>query len=279
MVVSFTVQTIEKAEKQISVTFFLQPDLPDYKSAIIKAQLMKMQKNNQIHSYQYHTEQETLEMFAKTQPDRFLFLQNNLSSDIPISPSFSVVPQSQNLEILIEYFLQSEFSDSIDTERLQRSSEAIIQSKRSLEFLEFLKIGIIGIILLVVMGISIITASFIASVFHSKRNEVFIMRLVGASAGFIRTPFLLESFFFTFLSLLLGWGAFFALRYVALNEMMSLFSSREEMIAMALTLNSMWAEFLGYIPFILGGIFILIFISSYLTLETLLRKRDILATS
>ncbi|NCF74956.1 MAG: FtsX-like permease family protein [Xanthomonadaceae bacterium] len=71
------------------------------------------------------------------------------------------------------------------------------------------------------MGIIIIAIfSFIASLIvfntvriaiYTHRNEIKIMRLVGASDWFIRAPFLLEEFFYAFISLLILMSFFYPL--------------------------------------------------------------------
>lgn len=276
MLVSFTLQSVEKAQSKISLTFYLQDDLPDYKAALLKAQLLKMERNMQISSFTYRTKNETLDQFAQNQPDRYQFLQENLGNSVPLSPSFTVHPQSASIETLIQFFLYGDFKESINTEKLAKSTGEIIQNKKILEFLEFLKLGIIGVILLILLGSSIITASFIGMMFTQRKNEVFIMRLVGATAQFIRTPFIIEAIIITLISLFIGWAIFFILRYTALSEMMTVFSSLEEKIIMAQSINSMWNEFLYFLPAIIGIILLFTIISSFITLEKLLQKKDIL---
>lgn len=273
---SFTEQVIEKAESHISITLFLKPDIPKYKESIIKAELLKLHTNEQIHSYKYFSAEETLEQFARSQPDRFLFLQNNLSADIPVSSSFVFVPKAKNLEVLIEYFLQSDFAESIDVEKLKAYRESIVESKRTLEFLSFLKTGILGVIGIILIGMGTIIAGFVMFLFHRKKNEVFIMRLVGASSGFIRTPFILESLVFSAVALLIGWSMFFGIRYLALQEMITIFTSQQEATEIAVTINALWHDFLLTLPYSIGGVLLLVVLVSFGTGEYLLRKRDIL---
>ena len=276
MLVSFTLQSIEKAESKISLTFYLHKDLPDYKVALLKAQLLKMERTQQISGFTYRTKEETLQQFSKNQPDRYQFLQQNLGDGVPLSPSFTVHPKSASIETLIQFFLYGEFKDSIDTDRLAKSTGEIVQNKKMLEFLDFLQIGIIGVILLILLGASIIMASFMSSIFQQRKNEIFIMRLVGATSSFIRTPFIIEGLIITTCSILLGWSIFFTLRYTTLSEMMSVFSSLDEKILMARAINSMWENFLSFLPAIIGVILLFTIFSSFISLEQLLRKKDII---
>lgn len=276
MLVSFTLQSVDKAENQISITFFLKENIPSYKIATLRAKVMNMEKKQEIKNFIYRSSEETIQQFSQNQPDRYQFLQENIGNGIPLSPSITVTPGSADIESLIYFFVHGDFKDSIDTEKLARSSDQIIQSKKVLEFLGFLKIGIIGIILLVLLGTSIITASFISTIFHSRKNEIFIMRLVGGSASFIRMPFIIEGIFITILSLALGWSLFFILRYTTITEMMTVFSSLEEKILVATSINQMWQEFLLYIPALILIIIIFTLIATFITLERLLQRKDIL---
>jgi len=154
--------------------------------------------------------------------------------------------------------------------------KSIVESKITLYFLSFLKTGILGIIGIILIGMGIIISGFVMFLFHRKKNEVFIMRLVGASSGFIRTPFILESLLFSGVALLAGWSMFFGIRYIALQEMMTIFSSRKEATEIALIINTFWYDFLLTLPYSIGGIFLIIVLVSFGTGEYLLRKRDIL---
>ncbi len=276
MLVSFTLQSVEKAENKITLTFFLKENLPDYKVALLKAQLLKMERKEQISRFTYRTKEETLEQFSKNQPDRFQFLQDNLGKNVPISPSFTVHPKSASIETLIQFFIYGDFKESIDTEKLSQSTGEILQNKKISEFLQFLKLGIIGVIAFILLGSSIIIARFIGTMFYQRKNEIFIMRLVGATSSFIRTPFIIESIIITFISIFVGWGIFFILRQISITEMLTIFSSYNEKIIMAQSMNEMWNNFLQFLPIIVGIIIIFTIISSFITLEKLLRKKDIL---
>lgn len=277
MFVSFTIQSVDMAQKKVNITFFVEQDAPEYKIALLKASLMKMQREGQIMGFQYFTAEEVSTSFSQSNPERYEFLSLQLQSDAPISPMFTINPGSQNVSALISYFLTSDFSETIDSQKLSESSSAIVQSKRMLEFLGFIRSGILGILAIIFVAISIITTSFIASSFHFRKNEIFIMRLVGATSGFIRTPFMVESVLMAIIAAGIGWAVFFLLRYTALSELFLVFTSRTEALEMAQNINAMWSEFIGYLPITFGVIVLFTIISSFFTMEYLLRKKDVLS--
>ena len=89
---------------------------------------------------------------------------------------------------------------------------------------------------LVVVSIVIVSNTIRTSVF-SRRNEISIMRYVGATSGFIKTPFFVEGMFIGILAGAAAWG----LTWVVYDAVFSLFSTD-------LTLWQMFG-FYGLIPF------------------------------
>ena len=89
---------------------------------------------------------------------------------------------------------------------------------------------------LVIVSIVIVSNTIRTSVF-SRRNEISIMRYVGATSGFIKTPFFVEGMFIGILAGAAAWG----LTWVVYDAVFSLFSTD-------LTLWQMFG-FYGLIPF------------------------------
>ena len=89
---------------------------------------------------------------------------------------------------------------------------------------------------LVIVSIVIVSNTIRTSVF-SRRNEISIMRDVGATSGFIKTPFFVEGMFIGILAGAAAWG----LTWVVYDAVFSLFSTD-------LTLWQMFG-FYGLIPF------------------------------
>ncbi len=274
MFMSFSLQASQSAQESIKITFHLKDDIKQYKIANLKAKLLNMKTEQDISDFTYITKEEAEKQFSNRQPDRFLFLQKNLGDNFSLNASFVVSPKNKDIQSLIYYFLHSDFSDIIDTTKLQNSSNQILEKRKTLEFLEFIKTGVSGIIVAILIGISFILASFISSLFYARKDEVFIMRLVGASYNYIRIPFIIESIILTFFALGLGWSIFFLLRNFTITELLLTLSSREEMVSIATSIQLMWDTFMEIIPFVLGGIILFVTISTIITIEHLLQKKQ-----
>ncbi len=271
---SFTLQASQSAQESIKITFFLKEESKQYKIANLKAKLLNMKTEQDIASFTYITQEEAKKQFSTVQPDRFLFLEKNLKDQFSLSPAFVISPKNKDIQSLIYYFLHSDFVDIIDTEKLQQSSSQIVEKRKTLEFLEFIKTGVSGVIIAILLGISFIIASFISSLFYARKDEIFIMRLVGATHSYIRTPFIIESILLTFFALGVGWSIFFLLRNIAITQLLLTLSSREEMIIIAQSIQAMWDTFMEIIPFILGGITLFVTITTLITVEHLLQKKQ-----
>lgn len=276
IIISFTLQSIDKAQNQIHVSFYIKENLPKYKTALLKAKLIKMQRDGQIKDFAYKSSNEILSDFLKHQPERFQFLKDTLGENVPLGDLFTIIPISRDIESIVHFFLNSDFTEMIDTSRISEEKSKIVKSKRLLEFLDFLNIGIVGIILLITIGIIITIIFFTYLNFSNKKKEIFIMKLVGASSSFIRTPFLLESIIFTGVALFIGWILFFSTRYIILTELIKIFSSREEAILMAKEINKMWQEYIMLLPVIIASIFLLNLIITYITVTRLIKTKKIL---
>lgn len=73
-------------------------------------------------------------------------------------------------------------------------------------------VGLIVISVLVVVSIFVIL-TIIGIKITIRREEIEIMKLIGASNWFIRTPFLLEGMFYGFVGALLGWGVAYGILF------------------------------------------------------------------
>lgn len=73
-------------------------------------------------------------------------------------------------------------------------------------------VGIVVISVLVIVSIFVIL-TIIGIKITIRREEIEIMKLIGASNWFIRTPFLLEGIFYGFVGALLGWGVSYGILF------------------------------------------------------------------
>jgi len=100
-------------------------------------------------------------------------------------------------------------------------SEDLVRRLREISNLTF-KIGILITAILSVATLAIVVNTIRLAV-NSRRNEIDIMRLVGASNWFIRMPFLLEGLFFGLISSIFSGFVLAVWRYFSFNQIQNVF--------------------------------------------------------
>ena len=273
---SFTEKSIETAKKKIDIVFILEKDVPPHKEDMLKAELKLMKKNADIASFRFISADEGLQIFAKKYPEKYSYWKRNSTSINPISASIEIVPQNKSVEDLTKLFLSDDYIGIIDISKINSVKDTLLRSNKVLEFLFFLQKGILILVLVILISIAGITAAFISSSFFVRQKEVFIMRLVGASHSYIRTPFLIEGLSVVGIAVTLGWGIFFFIREISIDRLLEIFSSPASLQNTVESINSMWGNFLSSLPLIFGIILVLTFLTSFLSIEYSLRNKNIL---
>jgi cell division transport system permease protein len=121
------------------------------------------------------------EMFADS-PD----MLETVTPDI-LPPSFRVVPVSADSAAVEELVVQYQSQPGVI--RIARSTEAIAAIQAISDFLTLWGLAV-AVVLLVVAVLIILTTIQLA--IFTRRREIEVMRLVGASKAFIRVPFMAE---------------------------------------------------------------------------------------
>lgn len=123
-------------------------------------------------------------------------------------------------------------------------AERLLTVSQSITYISF---GIIVLLLLVAL---FIIANTIRITMHSRRLEISIMKAVGATNWFIRTPFLVEGIVLGVLAALLGLGVLFLLYTFAGEALLKIFE----------LLNSELVSFGSYaLPLLLGFLLVSVF--------------------
>lgn len=273
---SFTEKSIETAKGKIDIVFFLQKDIPEHKEDMLKAQLKLMQKNDDISDFRFISADEGLQVFAEKYPEKYSYWKRNSSDGNPLSASIEVVPKNKDVESLTKLFLSDTYIGIIDIEKINIVKDTLLRSNKVLEFLFFMQKGIWILAVVILVAIAGITAAFISSSFFMRQKEVFVMRLVGASHSYIRTPFLVEGISIVICALLIGWSIFLFIRELAISKLLEIFSSPASMQNTVTTINDMWNNFLSSLDIIILIILVLAFITSFLSIEHSLRSKNIL---
>ena len=115
----------------------------------------------------------------------------------------------------IKFALLKAYPDQLDEVNYDKSSVESV----NIGFKQFVLLFLVVAILLITVAVAMINNT-IRLALYSKRFTIKTMQLVGATAGFIRKPFILQSIYQGVISALIGLGLLLTLFY-ALNNVLS----------------------------------------------------------
>ena len=202
-------RVIMSAGSTFYVTVYVKEGAPQKDLADLTREL---ENNPKIRSINYISKEQALENFKKDLGPRSAFLEG-VEKDNPLPASIDVVLQRDDLGI---------DSTSVLLEQLRKNTKVVDEVVYGNEWVErmqgvlkvFRFFGGFSIAMMIVIVVSLI-ANTIKLVFYSRRDEIGIMQLVGASEWFVKTPFviggLLQGLAGSMCGLLLLWLSFYAL--------------------------------------------------------------------
>ena len=220
------VNTIMKnIENTNEITIYLEEGVTDKQLEHIRSVL---DKNDDITEVTYHSKEQALEDF-----------RNNMAEYSELLDYLDENPMPEAFLVRVDDLTKiRHVVDAIN------SIEGVEKTKAPYDFASILieirnTFSLIAgavLLALVVVSIVIVSNTIRTSVF-ARRNEISIMRYVGATSGFIKTPFFVEGMFIGILAGAAAWG----LTWLVYDSVTSLFSAN-------LTLWQMLG-FFGLIPF------------------------------
>ena len=178
---------IDRITSEINVNIYLKEDITSVQKQYIE-KLIK--SSNYISSYSYISKTKALQDFLQAMPN-FGTLIANLK-DNPIPGSYRIVIKKEyNSENALQNFIKI-FADAEGIEELQYDRQWY---ERLISFVKVVKFAglIVGAVLIFTALFTI--ANVIRLVVYGRRDEIDILRLVGASNFYIKGPFILEGIF------------------------------------------------------------------------------------
>jgi cell division protein FtsX len=211
----FSQEIIRNFEKKADIPIVINLGASDSQISAFRSALLKKKTDGLIVDFWELSRDKALEEFQQQYPEETGFIEKyNIPN--PLTTVFGVVPspKSGGTKSLEEWILSNVWHDTINQDRFRKSSELRDRVER---FLHIASFSGKGIVFLQALFLSIALLLLFYSVFvlvRSHREEISVMRLVGARLLFIRAPFILEgvilSLIALFISVLLFWWFFAA---------------------------------------------------------------------
>ena len=191
------------------ITIYLKEDISDKQVEHIKSVL---EKNQDITDVKYYSKEQALDDFRDNMAE-YSELLDYLDKN-PMPETFLVrVKDLSKIRHVVNAVNDIEGVEQ--TKAPYDFASVLVQIRNT-----FTLIGGAVLVALVVVSIVIVSNSIRTSVF-ARRNEISIMRYVGATSGFIKAPFFVEGMFFGILAGAAAWG----LTWLIYDSVFALFSA------------------------------------------------------
>ena len=170
-----------------------------------------LESNSDLNDIQHITKEEALESFRENIPE-YSELLDNLESN-PMPETYMVhVSDLTKIRHIVNVISEL---DGVEKVKAPYNFAGILVNIRN----TFTVIASAVLLVLVIVSVVIVSNTIRASVF-SRRNEISIMKYVGATNGFIKAPFFVEGMFIGVIAGAAAWG----LTWLFYNSVFSLFS-------------------------------------------------------
>lgn len=222
-------QALEAISERVDIVIYLNDDTELYEVKNLMNDLEDIQGVKQV---KFTSKDEALEIVSKTHPKTASFLKKfNLRNPLP--PSISIITEKAEDHLAIQNLLQKDeyqkLLQNIVTEGA--SGESVILSnvaENLFNISNFVKQIIFWMVLVFVLGGTLVIVNAIQLTIYTRRQEIGIMRLVGATLNFIRLPYIFEGMLYGFFAVLLSFFILFMLSNTIHIESSNLFTYLEE---------------------------------------------------
>lgn len=204
--------TIQQITDKIDVSVFLKDTVtPEQKDKLL-ADLNNLEN---VKSVSYKSKEDVLKEQQKP-TDENMDLQLALAQiDNPFPATIHIKPDDPNKLESIQSYLEKPETQALQSSKTSYSGDkktALDNITRSTQFLR--QAGLVGVIIFAVVSMLIIFNTIRMAIFN-RRDELQIMRLLGASTSYIRGPFVVETIIYGIVSAIISVTAINSLFVVA----------------------------------------------------------------
>src|SRR3990167_6526136 len=202
--------TIDEITDRIDVSVFLKDSVEQERREELVDELKRVEN---VESVDYISKEEALKRYRAQNVDNPELLAAISEVDNPLSQELLIQPiDPNNMQPIKDYLDQPDIAalQSDPTSYSGDRKEAIDKIARATRFFE--QAGIVGIVIFALISALIIFNTIRMAIFN-RRDELVIMRLLGASTWYIRGPFVVETVMYGVLAAIISLivcGALFA---------------------------------------------------------------------
>ncbi len=227
-----------KSELQVQV-FFVDAVTPKQVNAVGA----KLASDQRVSDYQFVSKTEALKRMKKKYPA----LTANLPSN-PLPASFEVTPaNAADVKVIARDLRQAKFAGVEKIKDGQQTSKRILQVGKWISY-----VFIVMVIVLLVASVILIANTIRLSIF-SRRREIEVMKLVGATNWFVRGPFMLEGLLCGLVGSIAAVVLLFVGKHVALPAILGHIDTTDDVQALSFSLTALALVVVGLAVGALGS--------------------------
>lgn len=182
--------TIKDITGRIDVSVYLKDDVSEKQRDNLVGQLKKIEN---VKSIGYISKEQALKTYQEQNVGNAELLSAISQTSNPLPASLQIKPNDPNKLQTIKDFLDKPTIQALQSDPTSYSGErkaAIDKITKATHFIQ--QAGIVGIIVFIIISMLIIFNTIRMAIFN-RRDELVIMRLLGASPWYIRGPFVVET--------------------------------------------------------------------------------------
>jgi len=189
--------TVQQITDRIDISVYLKDTVTVQKREELVKQIGALEN---VKSVEYISKDQALEVYKKqnaSNPDLLVAISQ---TDNPLPASLQIKPRDPNKIDTIKTFLEKKDIKELQSDETSYSGDrkdAIDKITSATSF--FRQAGIAGVLIFAFISMLIIFNTIQMAIFN-RRDELTIMRLLGASTNFIRGPFIVESIMYGIVS-------------------------------------------------------------------------------
>ncbi|MBU1446256.1 ABC transporter permease [Patescibacteria group bacterium] len=199
-----TKSALNDLTQKIDIVVYLKDDVEYFQIQQLTSELQNL---NGVTNVAYTSKKEALEMIAATHPKTADFL-SQYGIENPLPPSLNITTERPELHSMVKQFLNQEKYRPLlaniitETDNQNNATNAVTRNLVSLS--NTTNQIIFWVFIVFIIGTVLIISNAIQLTIYNRQREIYIMRLVGATRGFISLPFLFEGMIYGILSMVIA---------------------------------------------------------------------------
>lgn len=184
--------TIKQITDRIDISVYLTDEIAEDGDRLDEL-INDVKSIENVRAVEFISKEEALEIYKRDNQDNPDLLTAISLTDNPLPPSLRIKPEDPNRIQEIKTFLEQPDIQAVQSDETSYSGErkeAIDKISRAATFLR--QAGLASIVVFMLVSMLIIFNTIRMAIFN-RRDELQIMRLLGASTWFIRGPFVVET--------------------------------------------------------------------------------------